>query len=124
MIWPGKKKCALAFIDDTDDAVLPDIKSIYKILLANGIKTTKTIWGTQFVTLEFRLVRIFQRMLSIIILSNTCRTRVVKSLYSVGSGPFFRRKFSLDWIYIEARWVPIPAFMLIIATIPTDIWWE
>lgn len=93
MIWPDGKKCALAFIDDTDDAVLPDIESIYEILLANGIKPTKTIWvypvrdvgvsaGEDISTNDeyCNFVKYLQR--------EGCEI----ALHSVGSGPFSREE--------------------------------
>lgn len=44
MIWPKGKKAAFAIIDDTDDAVMPDIARVYDILINNGVKSTKTVW--------------------------------------------------------------------------------
>ena len=44
MIWPDGKKAAFAIIDDTDDAVMPDITRVYDTLINNGVKSTKTVW--------------------------------------------------------------------------------
>lgn len=93
MIWPNGKKCALAFIDDTDDAVYPDIESIYKILISNGIRPTKTIWvypvrdvgvsyGDDISTNEnyYNFIKYLQ--------SEGCEI----ALHNVGSGPYLREE--------------------------------
>lgn len=41
---PHGKDFAFTIIDDTDDAFLDQIKSIYDVLYGNGIITTKTVW--------------------------------------------------------------------------------
>lgn len=42
--WPHGKKAAFSIIDDTDDAVFPDIQQTYSHLVAAGLRTTKTVW--------------------------------------------------------------------------------
>src|SRR5665213_3206767 len=49
--WPGGKKFAFTIIDDTDtmlgdteDQALARIRPVYDLLLACGLKTTKTTW--------------------------------------------------------------------------------
>ena len=42
--WPDGKKAAFSIIDDTDDAVFPDIQRTYAQLVAAGLRTTKTVW--------------------------------------------------------------------------------
>lgn len=42
--WPHGKKAAFSIIDDTDDAVFPDIQQTYSHLIAAGLRTTKTVW--------------------------------------------------------------------------------
>ena len=44
IVWPNSKKFAFTIIDDTDNAVLSQIKPIYDLLLENNIFTTKTTW--------------------------------------------------------------------------------
>lgn len=44
IVWPAGKKAAFTFIDDTDDAFMPEIQEVYDLLYANGILSTKTVW--------------------------------------------------------------------------------
>jgi hypothetical protein len=41
---PQNKKFIFTIIDDTDDAFYDGIKSVYDVLIENGLKTTKTVW--------------------------------------------------------------------------------
>lgn len=42
--WPNGKKAAFSIIDDTDDAKLPEIRDVYELVAAHGLRTTKTVW--------------------------------------------------------------------------------
>lgn len=42
--WPHGRKAAFTLIDDTDDAVCPDIARTYAHVVAAGMRTTKTVW--------------------------------------------------------------------------------
>ncbi len=42
MKWPAGKKFAFTIVDDTDNSTIQNIKSIYKFLHAQGLRT-KTV---------------------------------------------------------------------------------
>lgn len=42
--WPHGKRAAFSIIDDTDDAVMPDIAEVYRYVIEAGMRTTKTVW--------------------------------------------------------------------------------
>lgn len=42
--WPERKAFAFTIVDDTDNDVLLNTRPIYELLLALGMKTTKTAW--------------------------------------------------------------------------------
>ena len=42
--WPEGKRFAFTVVDDTDYATVRNTRPIYDLLLANGIRTTKTVW--------------------------------------------------------------------------------
>lgn len=42
--WPDGKSFAFTVFDDTDDAVLSEVREVYAFLLGRGIVTTKSVW--------------------------------------------------------------------------------
>lgn len=44
-MWPQGKSFALTIIDDTDSATVANVGEVYRCLLDNGIRTTKTVWS-------------------------------------------------------------------------------
>lgn len=44
MIWPEGKQFAFTIIDDTDNAIIANVKPVYDFLNSIGLKTTKTVW--------------------------------------------------------------------------------
>ena len=36
--------CTISIIDDTDDATLENVEPVYAFLIANGVRSTKTVW--------------------------------------------------------------------------------
>jgi len=42
--WPHGRRFAFTITDDTDRALLPQIRPVYDLLLENGILPTKTVW--------------------------------------------------------------------------------
>jgi hypothetical protein len=42
--WPGGKKFAFTFCDDTDFATVANVKPIYDFLIKLGMRTTKLVW--------------------------------------------------------------------------------
>lgn len=42
--WPEGKRFAFTIVDDTDRAVLANIKPVYDFLAEQGFRTTKTVW--------------------------------------------------------------------------------
>src|SRR5437764_7164009 len=43
-VFPGGKRFAFSILDDTDDATLRNVKPVYDLLRAHGLRTTKTVW--------------------------------------------------------------------------------
>jgi len=48
MQWPDGKRFAFTVIDDTEGATLENVKPVYDLLGALGMRTTKTIWPLPF----------------------------------------------------------------------------
>jgi hypothetical protein len=44
MKFPHGKRFAFTILDDTDDSTLENVKPVYDVLKAYGIRTTKTVW--------------------------------------------------------------------------------
>jgi len=42
--WPDGKSFALTIVDDTDNDLLSNTRPVYDLLIASGMRTTKTVW--------------------------------------------------------------------------------
>ena len=44
ILFPGKKRFAFSILDDTDVATVDNVRPVYQLLDALGMRTTKTVW--------------------------------------------------------------------------------
>lgn len=91
MRWPDGKKAAFTIIDDTDDAEMPRIAEIYDLLIAAGLRTTKTVWvypvrDTEF----FRGDCLSENEDYLSFIKNLIARGFEIGLHNVGSGDFTR----------------------------------
>lgn len=45
LAWPAGKRFAFTVFDDTDSAILANVREVYALLLDHGLVTTKSVWA-------------------------------------------------------------------------------